>query len=369
MSAELFVGLMSGTSVDAVDAALVSFSADTAQLVATHDEAFPRELRAELQQLIARPDSTSLDQIGNLGSRLTRVYANAVANLLQSAGTSPTQVQAIGCHGQTVRHQPDTDPAFTLQLGNGGELAALTGITSVTDFRSADMALGGQGAPLAPGFHAWAFGSDGPTAIVNIGGISNITLLTPGEPVSGYDVGPGNTLLDSWCLEHTGQSYDLDGAWARTGRIDAQLLERLIADPYFSRTAPKSTGREHFHRDWLQARLTTGEAITPADVQATLTELTAATIAAAIAAGQADTVWICGGGAANSLLVERLAALCGSTPIASTAELGIPPDWVEAVAFAWLARERLAGRAAACPAVTGARAAAVLGGVHLPPKA
>ena len=371
MSADLYIGLMSGTSVDAVDAVVASFDDERRQaaIVATHAEPFPRRLREELQQLIAATGGIELEQLGRLQTELTWLYAKAVANLLATADIERTAVAAIGCHGQTVRHRPDGPAPFTLQLGNGAALAALTGITTVTDFRSADIALGGEGAPLAPAFHAWAFAGERTTAVINIGGIGNITVLNPDTDVTGYDTGPGNTLMDSWCARQTGAAFDRNGDWARSGNVVPELLERLLADEYFRREPPKSTGREYFHGEWLAAALAGHEDLPPADVQATLAELTATTIAAALRSCGARQAWVCGGGAANSLLMQRLAMQVPDIQIDTSAGLGIAPDWMEAVAFAWLARERLASRAAGLPSVTGASAAAVMGAVNLPPKA
>jgi anhydro-N-acetylmuramic acid kinase len=363
---------MSGTSVDGIDVALVAFDETnrTAHVEATLEYAFPDSLRDSVQAVIADYDSASAEHLTELDLELGKVYAAAVNKVLQITDTESALIKAVGCHGQTVQHQPDISEPFTHQLGHGPTIAAATGILTVNDFRSADIAAGGQGAPLAPAFHEWAFASEEPTAIVNIGGIANVTLLIPGEELSGYDTGPGNTLLDNWCARHIDQRFDADGAWAGTGIVNETLLQQLLADSYFDRPPPKSTGREYFHGTWLDAELEkfAGED-NPANVQATLAELTARTIADALRVAGVKRIFICGGGALNSHLLARIAAGVPGAQVRSTAELGIEPEWVEAIAFAWLAHARVHGIAAGKPSVTGARSAAVLGTVHTPPRA
>ncbi len=371
MSYEHFIGLMSGTSLDGIDAVLVRFdeARKSAALVATHEHSFPGELHRDLQQLIDKPDVTTLDRVGQAHRELGLLYAEAVTSLLNKASMSADDIKAIGCHGQTVRHQPDTQPAFTMQLGDGATIANISNITTINDFRSADIALGGQGAPLAPAFHEWAFASpETASMVVNIGGIANVTLLQPENPLTGFDTGPGNTLMDAWCARHQGTDYDTNGDWARSGICNSELLQKFLADPYFSRQPPKSTGREFFNLDWLELQLADGNYPAP-DVQATLAELTVASIATAGVTAQIKNIWLCGGGALNGYLVERLTQLLDGTSVQTTAALGIPPEWVEAVAFAWLARARLQGLPAGQPSVTGASHAALLGAVHLPPDA
>jgi anhydro-N-acetylmuramic acid kinase len=368
---ELFIGLMSGTSLDAIDVALVRFSdkpVRTAELIATREHPFPAEIRCELQALIESPQAIDLDQLGLLDRKLGLLYAQAVDTLLQESATDAKSIAAIGNHGQTIRHRPDASLPFTLQIGDAATIANTSGITTIADFRSADIALGGQGAPLAPAFHQWAFAKNECTGFaVNIGGLANITVMRPGAPLIGFDTGPGNTLLDAWCRAHQDKAYDEDGHWAASGQVNADLLKTLLADPYFSRPAPKSTGREYFNEHWLTNML--GKTVTTdsADVQATLAELTAQTIAVAIKKyADSGDIWLCGGGALNSDLITRIKAHLPLFEVATTATLGIPPAWVEAVAFAWLARERLMLSAAGIPSVTGASASGMLGSINLP---
>lgn len=370
---EIYVGLMSGTSLDAVDTVLVQFSehpSHTAELLATREHPFPSQLQAELQAVIEAPDKVGLDKLGTLDRQLGMLYAEAVNKLLNQADIDRRQIAAIGNHGQTIRHSPDTQPAFTLQIGDAATIAAECGIPTVGQFRNADIALGGQGAPLVPAFHEWAFSDPVKTSIVvNIGGIANISVLRPSKPPEGFDTGPGNTLMDTWFHEHHEQRFDRNGDWAASGTMLPALLDKMLADPFFSRTSPKSTGREHFNRGWLHSIIGNTVAA-PSDIQATLAELTAASIAAAInGCVTQGNVWLCGGGAQNNHLAQRIISHLPGCSVASTEALGIAPDWVEAVAFAWLARARLHGEAAGLPSVTGARARAILGCIHLPPKA
>ncbi|MEJ2139332.1 MAG: anhydro-N-acetylmuramic acid kinase [Gammaproteobacteria bacterium] len=370
---DLYIGLMSGTSLDAIDAALVSFGENAPQrfnLISTLEYPFPNELRSAIQSLIDKPHTTDLDTLGKLNRELGVLYANAVAGLLKHASANADDVIAIGCHGQTVRHMPQHSPPFTMQLGDPATIANITGIATAADFRSADIALGGQGAPLAPGFHKWAFANEN-GAVVNVGGIANITVLAPGAPVTGFDTGPGNTLMDEWHFRNRGGRYDRDGEWAASGRCADELLTRFLDDPYFSQQPPKSTGREYFNTRWIERYLgELGSELSAVDVQATLAELTARSIAiAATKYSDGKSLWLCGGGALNAHLVSRIAAALPQHTIAATTELGLPPDWVEAVAFAWLARMRVKGRSAGVASVTGASREAVLGGMHLPPEA
>lgn len=361
--AELFVGLISGTSADGVDAALVEFG-PTPRLVAAKLEPYPAELRAELLDFMqGRYRGDPVDQLLRLDRLLGERFADLAESLLVSAGVPTNAVTAIGSHGQTLRHLP---PHSTLQVADPNLISARLGLPVVADFRRMDIAVGGEGAPLVPAFHRAAFGSDTEArAIVNIGGIANVTLLASDGTTSGGDVGPGNALLDAWCARHTGAQLDTDGALAARGKVDAKLLARLRADPYFGRPLPKSTGRELFNMAWLEAALS--PALAPADVQATLAELTATTIVDALGTARPARVFVCGGGAHNQHLMRRLASLLAPVPVASTASVGLDPDFVEAAAFAWLARETLAGRPGNAPAATGAHRAAVLGGRFGPP--
>lgn len=370
---ELFVGVLSGTSVDAVDAALVRFGAGV-ELVATHTLPYPAELRAELLAL-AVPGENEIDRLGSADVAVGRHFARAVDALLAAAGVDRGRIAAVGSHGQTVRHRPRAAVPFTLQVGDPNVLAAETGLPVVADFRRKDMALGGQGAPLVPAFHDAVFRRAGEArAVVNIGGIGNLTALPadPAAPVLGFDTGPGNTLLDAWCRRHLGTPMDRDGAFAARGRVDEALLRACLADPFFAQPPPKSTGPEHFSLAWLEDRRreASGRAEpSPADVQATLVALTAESIAAAVRATlgpAAAGVFVCGGGARNPVLMRALQERLPAARVATTAELGVDPAWVEAMAFAWLARQRLRGEAGNCVAVTGARRAAVLGGLWRP---
>jgi anhydro-N-acetylmuramic acid kinase len=363
----LYIGLMSGTSMDGIDAALVEFTAgsDQPKLMATHARAWPEALVQQLHS-ICTPSENEIDRMGVLDQRVAEEFAYAVHALLETANIAPEQICAIGSHGQTIRHRPEL--GFTLQIGNGARLAAMTGIDVICDFRMKDVALGGQGAPLVPAFHQAVFGQNSePRFILNIGGISNVSVL-PGdaEQVFGFDTGPGNTLLDSWYRHHhDAGSYDAGGQWAASGNIDHDLLNSLMSHPYFALPYPKSTGRETFTFDWLLAQLAMANEISPADIQRTLLEFTAATAIDAIQPlAKTGKLYLCGGGAHNPLLCERIAALLPEWHVSSTQALGMHPDWVEAIAFAWLAHCFCERRSGNLPAVTGASRKAVLGAFY-----
>ncbi len=357
---------MSGTSLDGVDALLVDFGAAQPQVCASGHTPYPPELRTELLEL-SHASHPELHRLAQLDVALGELYAASVQRLLEEAGTGAAEIEAVGSHGQTVRHHPHGPHPYTLQLGDPNLIAERTGITTVADFRRRDIAAGGQGAPLVPAFHAALFRHPDYTRVVlNLGGIANITVL-PREhqlPVTGFDTGPGNALLDGWSARHRGTPYDAGGHWAGGGTALAPLLERLLDEPYFTLPPPKSTGRELFNLAWLNERLDGTEV--PQDVQATLLELTAVSVAQAIAGHAAETkeVLVCGGGVRNSALMERLAAHLAPCTVLSTAELGVDPQAVEAMAFAWLARETLAGRPGNLPAVTGAAHPVILGGIY-----
>jgi anhydro-N-acetylmuramic acid kinase len=360
--ANLHIGIMSGTSLDGVDAALVSFENGTCQLKETQFLAYPDTLKAELLAL-HEPQHNELEAACILGCRLARLYADTVNQLLKKAKVNAADITAIGCHGQTIRHRPEQE--FTLQIGNNALLAELTNISVVGDFRSRDIAAGGQGAPLVPAFHQAIFGSTKVNrAIVNIGGIANITYLGKNGSVLGFDTGPGNMLLDSWCKLKTGKDYDKNGDWAATGVVIDSLLTNMIAEPYFALPPPKSTGRDLFNDHWLKQHQLYPH-LRPQDLARTLLALTAYTIADSIMTDCNDTdeVYVCGGGAHNTLLINTLNAALGNTQVKPTNVLGIDVDWVEAVAFAWLAKQTIENQPSNLPAVTGAKGLRVLGAV------
>ena len=366
----LYLGLISGTSADGIDAALVSFDQGLPQLRASLTYPSPDALRQRVLSVAQDLAPFDLDAFGRLDVAVGRHFAQAASALLQTSGTTPSQVRAIGSHGQTVRHRPGGDEPFTLQLGDPTVIAEHCGIDVVADFRRADVAAGGQGAPLLPAVHAMLLGQPGRTRIVlNLGGIANITVLEAGGRVIGFDTGPANGLLDAWCLQHRGEAFDRDGAFAAAGQVDAALLDALLADPYFSLAPPKSTGREHFHLAWLR-RQPRAAMLASADVQATLLELTARSVADAVrtSAPSAVDVLVCGGGVHNPRLMKRLVQCLAPCRVASTASCGIDPDFLEATAFAWLARQRILGLPGNLPAVTGARGRRVLGALYLAPR-
>ncbi len=356
--------------MDAVDAALVDLSGDNVSMLASAGLPIQPALRGELLGLCHGGAST-LEQVARLDVEMGRMFATAVQALLGRAGIDPAQVTAIGSHGQTVYHQPLGASPTSVQLGDPNLIAELTGITTVADFRRRDIAAGGQGAPLVPAFHRAVFYSpERGRVVLNIGGIANITVLPrdSGRPVIGFDTGPGNALMDAWAMEHLGTPRDDDGHWSASGTVNEYLLAELLDDPYFALAPPKSTGREYFHLDWLHKvlRHSGTETLLPQDIQATLCELTAASISQAIAAFAPDAqqVLACGGGVHNSTLMRRLRSLSKDYEVASTAAFGIDPDWVEAIAFAWLAKQTLENKPGNLPSVTGARRAVVLGGVY-----
>jgi len=394
------IGLMSGTSVDGVDGVLVTLAAGNSPratvpagasvppdssispdspigiaIESTVHLDFPAAVRDQINALIARPAAADIDSVGRLHTQLGRLYAQAANQLKRAAGEPAPAV--IGCHGQTIRHGPDGEFPFTWQLGNGAEVAHLTGLPVVADFRAADLAAGGQGAPLVPAFHHAVFGDAGESrAVVNLGGIANITHLpaaaamAEGAAVTGFDTGPANTLLDDFCRRHFDAPFDDRGAHAGAGTVNRRLLEALLADPYFARPPPKSCGREHFNRDWL-ARIIDAERefseLPPADVLATLTMLTAATVGDQLKRLKPAVarVYVCGGGARNRTLRAMLGARAG-LEIADTSALGIAPQWVEACAFAWLALQTMRGAPATLPSVTGASKPSIAGAVYFP---
>lgn len=368
----LYIGLMSGTSLDSIDAALLRFESGRCELQATHSEPIHADLRSAIAALNQPGGDDELERTGRLDRELGKLFATAANTLLASVDVDASAIRAIGSHGQTLRHRPsganlDANHAFTLQIGDPATIAELTGITTVADFRRRDLAAGGQGAPLAPAFHAAAFHH--PTrsrAIVNIGGMANVTLLPSEGDISGFDTGPGNILMDAWCQLHRQRPYDSNGSWAASGMPDRELLAALLRHSYFSLAPPKSTGRETFNLHWVQTQVAAArQPLAPVDVQASLLELSARSIAAAIEnAGHVAEVYCCGGGAYNRALMQRLETLLHPRPLANTAYLGLAPEWVEAAAFAWLAQRTLTGLDGNAPSVTGARGPRILGAVY-----
>lgn len=363
---ELYIGLMSGTSADGIDAALVDFSQPLPRIVATHYAAYPDTLRKKIHALCQAGDDEIM-RMGELDIILGKAFAQATNELLHNQSLSAHDIKAIGSHGQTIRHHPHHPYRFTMQIGDPNTIAAETGITTVADFRRKDMALGGQGAPLVPAFHQHILASDSiQRAIVNIGGIANVTILSPNQQkaIIGFDTGPGNALLDSWIQRHQHLTHDKNGAWAAKGKILPLLLEKCLTDPYFKLTPPKSTGREYFHLAWLEKYLS--ETYSSVDVQTTLAELTAITIIEAIQHYFSNgEIIICGGGAHNHFLLSRLRALAEPHfNIDTTLKYGIHPDWIEAMAFAWLARQTLNRQPGNLPSVTGATQQTILGGIY-----
>ena len=360
---DLYIGLMSGTSSDAIDAALVQFSDTGCELVSTLAATLDAPIVDRIQRAV---DGTAdrISDISELDALLAQAFADTALRLKAQARVD--QITAIGSHGQTVRHRPRGCLPYTVQLGSGSRIAALTGITTVSDFRTADLALGGQGAPLVPAFHRAVFSNpDENRVIVNIGGIANATVLHRKDRLSGFDTGPGNTLMDHWFRQHQPGAYDENGTWAQSGKYLPKLLSALLEHDYFSRPLPKSTGLEEFNLDWLSTCLIGNER--PEDVQATLVELTVESISQSIKNNvpATDAVYLCGGGANNEYLINQLDNRLKPLPLYASDRLGLPVDWVEAVAFAWLAKERLKNRATNCPEVTGSSRELALGAVYL----
>lgn len=366
-----YIGLLSGTSMDAIDAALVEL--EPLQLLATYTFPLPSPLRQELFTLVERR-TTSLEELGSLDSRLGHLFAKATIELLNKAKVPATEIQAIGSHGQTLYHWIQPPHPFTLQIGDPNIIAEMTGITTVADFRRRDIAAGGQGAPLASAFHAATLSHPHyHRAVLNIGGMANISFLptAPEKRVRGFDTGPGNALMDDWTSRHLHKPMDEGGHWAASGQINQPLLQRLLSDPYFSLPPPKSTGREDFNIAWLDRMLSELEAtLTPADIQATLCVFTATSIKLAVQhyGSQTEELLVCGGGANNKTLMQMLQKLLAPCLVTTTATYGIPPQWVEACTFAWLAKQTLQGRPGNLPEVTGAKHPVVLGAIY-PPNA
>ena len=363
----LYVGLMSGTSMDGIEAVLLEVEGERYHVRGARHHDYPAELRDALERVVTTPERASPDQLGELDVRIGRAFAEGALALLREAGIERRGIRAIGSHGQTVLHRPRSPIPFTLQLGDPNVIAEQTGIDVVADFRRRDLAAGGEAAPLLPAFHAAAFARSGEdAAVVNIGGIGNVTLLPASGNVRGFDTGPGNCLMDLWARRTLGQPYDIDGRQAAGGRVDDALLERLLAEPYLALPFPKSTGRELFRGPWLDALLG-ADSRRAEDVQATLAAYTARTIADAIlqlAGLRPARVYVCGGGASNPVLMAQLARLLPQAQVSDTRVLGIAPDAVEAAGFAWFAHRRLEHLPANLPSVTGARGPRILGGLY-----
>jgi len=361
---EYFIGLMSGTSMDGVDAVLVDFSAKQPRLIASHTEAIPAHLFKGLQRL-CQPETDEINRLGRLDRSVGQLFAQAVNHLLAKTTVAASEVIAIGSHGQTVRHMPNLEISFTLQIGDPNTIAIETNIDVIADFRRKDIALGGQGAPLVPAFHEQVFAQPNHSRVIlNIGGIANVTYL-PGnsEPVLGFDTGPGNTLIDAFIQQALGQPFDDDGAWADSGTSHPDLLKHLLSHSYFSLAYPKSTGRELFNHAWLEQQLADYSHLDQQDIQSTLLDLTCHSIANDIhKLSSTGELFVCGGGALNKALMRRLTSLLPGYKVDTTNVLGLDVKWVEGIAFAWLAMRHHHDLPANLPAVTGASRAAVLGG-------
>jgi len=369
---ELYVGLMSGTSMDGIDAALVEFEQHHIKLRASHSQPIPPELRYKLQLLSLDAAEASIDMLGEADTELGQLFATATLQLLHSADTAPSAVTAIGCHGQTIRHRPDLEHRFSLQIGDASQITHLTGITTVNDFRRRDIAAGGEGAPLAPAFHQQVFSSPQESrAVLNIGGICNLTYLpattnnATSNACSGFDCGPGNALMDAWIQQHKQQAYDQGGQWAASSTADPALLAQLMSDPFLQQPPPKSTGKEHYHLDWLKQKLVNHAGLSAAQVQATLCRFTSESVAMAVKQylPSIKRLIVCGGGVHNGHLFNHLQRCLPDIQIESSEQHGVHPDWVEAMAFAWLARQTLQGLPGNLPAVTGADRPLVLGSI------
>ncbi len=367
---ELYIGLMSGTSMDGIDAALVEFDCNHINLIGSHSHSIPQSLKKKLQLLSLDSAEVSLDALGEADTHLGLIFADAVKSLLNESSIKAERVTAIGSHGQTIRHRPDLKHRFSMQIGDANQISYLTGITTVADFRRKDMAAGGEGAPLAPAFHQQVFHSEKENrAILNIGGISNITFLPKDKKQNcfGFDTGPGNTLMDAWIQKHKNKSYDNNGLWAASSTPDQTLVNTLMQDAFISTKPPKSTGREHYHLDWLNQQLQKGHCqLDESQIQASLCQFTSDSIIYAIEnfLPDTDTLIVCGGGAHNANLMNHLSEKLIKTKLSSSEDYGIHPDWVEAVAFAWLAKQTIENRPGNLPAVTGAEAPTILGAIY-----
>ena len=367
MNNELIIGMLSGTSRDGVDAVLVNFLDDSMEILHAMCTPYPPAIKQTLDQLVETGKPPAEDLARLLDNNLGQFFARVAQNLVRESGMEMRDIHVIGSHGQNVWHQPGGEHPVTMQLGKGELIARNTGTTVVSDFRSADVTEGGQGAPLAPLFHQHLFRSRSENrAVLNVGGIANVTLLPVGNMVSGFDCGPGNCLMDAWTVRHLHKNYDHNGLWASKGEVDPGLLARLLDDPYFKQPAPKSTGLEYFNMHWLEQRLA-GSDLAPGVVQTTLAEFTALSVANSLHGFPApDRLLVCGGGAHNAFLMRRIAAALPDVVVEPTTRHGADPDWVEGLLFAWLARERLNERQQDTPPITGSRHPVLLGTIHEP---
>lgn len=365
MATSLYIGLISGTSRDGADAALVNIENNRTELLHAFCNPYPSAIRSDLDELLESGERPPKGRSDALHDQLGRFFARTANELISQAGIERHDISAIGSHGQTVWHEPDARRPVSIQLGNGSIIARSTGATTVTDFRKADLKAGGQGAPLAPLLHRHLFQSAEETRIIlNLGGIANLTILEPDGTVSGFDCGPGNCLMDAWVQKEKGELYDRGGGWAASGEINSPLLDELLDDAFFSLPAPKSTGLEYFNPAWLGS-IVKDRQIEAADLQCTLAELTARSVARSILeSGSPDRVLVCGGGVHNSYLMFRLKKLLDGIPVESTASHGADPDWVEAILFAWLAKARLEAVLQDTRLITGAREPVLLGRVY-----
>jgi anhydro-N-acetylmuramic acid kinase len=370
----LYIGVMSGTSLDGIDIAVVDINNNQISLIAAETYPFEASLHKDLLKLINN-GQTQLQQLGQIDMALGHAYSESILQLLHETHIEAADICAIGCHGQTIYHAPEVAYPFSMQIGNGSVIAELTGITTVTDFRQRDMVLGGQGAPLVPAFHEAIFhNSEEDRVIANIGGIGNITILPAdtNSPVIGFDTGPGNVLMDQWYQQHHKSMYDENGQWARDGQVDHDLFQLLMADPFFTQPIPKSTGREYFNLNWLTNKLVElDKPIRAESVQKTLLQVTAFSISESIKqyAEKTKKVFVCGGGAHNEVLMQALRDELPAIQVENTADLGLAPDWVEACAFAWLGMQTINHQAGNLPAVTGASKPTILGATYSSSKA
>ncbi|MDN6318859.1 MAG: anhydro-N-acetylmuramic acid kinase [Marinobacter sp.] len=362
---DTWIGLMSGTSMDGIDAVLVSFQGKTVQIHETHSIPYPENLRQRL--VLASQNHATPDEVGELDTLTGTRFADAAEELILKSGVNRRSIRAIGSHGQTLRHQPAGLGRFSLQVGNPSIIAEKTRVTTVGDFRSRDMAAGGQGAPLVPAFHQYFFGSDTEDrCILNLGGIANITWIPSRQdsPATGFDTGPANALMDAWCEEQTGRAYDEDGQWAQEGIVDQALLSDMLSDGYFERLPPKSTGKEKFNLEWIKTQVLRHSDTRPEDVQRTLLQLSVITAARQMPQTPEMTVYICGGGTRNRLLMRELSQALSPVRVLNTDALGLDPQWVEPTAFAWLARQTMERKPGNLAEVTGALGPRILGAIY-----